>query len=97
MAIGIVVVIWFIGYVASYRLHYRRCHGVRLTATGQGGWAAFFPSLLWPVMWFVDGYRNPKLCTHHEHLKARAEAEREAEEHHRLLAQEQTGHRAPRR
>ena len=96
MAGGVVFAIWFIGAVASTRLYYRRRHGVLMTPHGRGGMRASLVSFAWPAMWFVGSYRDPQLCTHHEHLRKRAELRQMAEEHAQLLAQEQMRGRVPR-
>lgn len=95
--VGVVVfVIWFIGMVASTRLYYRRRHGVMMTRQGRGGMSAMLVSFAWPVMWFVGSYRDPQLCTHHEHLRERAELRQMAEQHAQLLAQERMRGPSPR-
>ena len=92
----VIFVIWFIGAVASTRLYYRRRHGVLMTPQGRGGMSAMLISFAWPIMWFVESYRNPQLCTHHEHLRKRAELQQMAAEHAQLLAQEQMRRQSPR-
>jgi len=74
MAVFILLVIWFAGYIISGRVYYRRRCGTSAAPGKPGLFTAMMPSLIWPVMLFTEGYRNPPLCTHREHVLGRQRA-----------------------
>lgn len=69
-----VFAIWFIGYIICGRTYYRRRCGISAAPGRPGVFTAAIPSFIWPVMLFTEGYRNPPLCTHPEHVLGRQHA-----------------------
>ena len=74
MAAFILFAIWFVGYIISGRTYYRRRCGTSAAPGKPGLFTAVMPSLIWPVMLFTEGYRNPPLCRHREHVLGRQNA-----------------------
>jgi len=72
MAVLIVLLVWFIGAVISARIYYQRRCGVRPSSGAPGIANAVIPSMAWPFMWFVEGWREPAPCRHPAHAKNHA-------------------------
>ncbi|MGP4102979.1 hypothetical protein [Nonomuraea sp. KM90] len=69
MTAFVILAIWFIGAGISARIYYHRRCGVWPASGEVGVTSAVWASMLWPITWFVDGWRNPKPCRHRQHLE----------------------------
>ena len=88
MAQLIIFLTYFIGYGASARIYYRRRCGIIMRPHTGHLASAFIPSLVWPVMWFVETYRSPESCNHYSHVLQREKNRQTAQQYHELLQQE---------
>ena len=88
---GILFLLWFIGFVVNGRRFYARRHGVPIEPQARGTLEATLLSFLWPVLLFVDQYKNPPLCRHLRHVEQRDSTRRRIEHAERVLREERGG------
>jgi hypothetical protein len=85
---AIILLVWFAGFIVSGRTYYRRRCGISAAPGRPGIFTACMPSYIWPVMWFVEWYRNPAPCTHPEHVIGRQQAAQQQAHIQALINQE---------
>ncbi|WP_371402064.1 hypothetical protein OHA10_29700 [Kribbella sp. NBC_00662] len=65
----VVFIIWLAGLAFCGRQYYKRRCGVEPSPDEPGISSAAAMSLLWPVVWFVDDWREPAPCRHAAHAR----------------------------
>ncbi|TCO33394.1 hypothetical protein EV652_103395 [Kribbella steppae] len=65
----VVFVSWLVGLAVCGRRYYKRRCGVEPSPDEPGIPSAAAMSLLWPVVWFIDDWRDPAPCRHSSHAR----------------------------
>ncbi|ELB86408.1 hypothetical protein Rwratislav_45091 [Rhodococcus wratislaviensis IFP 2016] len=74
------LVYFFIGIPVSRRW-YRRRHGVRGRIYGESVFSsAFWACFIWPLLLLLPHFRDPELCRHPWHIRARVEEQTQYEQ-----------------
>lgn len=65
----VVFVSWLAGLAVCGRRYYKRRCGVEPSPDEPGIASAAAMSLVWPVVWFIDDWRDPAPCRHSSHAR----------------------------
>lgn len=72
------VVYMFVGQF-TMKGYFARRHGVGFDKEDRGAYRAALVGIIWPAIFFIPAFRDPRLCNHSHHVLARKQAEQEAE------------------